>query len=140
MAAHRHHGAQAPGLAAPELAVLAAGLAKLGAPGAAAAGLTADLKNEALGWQADGDEGNTGPYNRDFAHHAPGVQPTSEPAPAENTFSILQARLALRGFSLSRIDGANCPVVYTVTRWGLARDLAKLHDVAPFADRLGARA
>lgn len=140
MAAHDKHGARAPGLAAPELAGPAAVLASLGAAGAAAAGLTAGHKDEAPGWQAEGDEGNTEPIKRDSAHHAPGAQPSNAVAAAEKAFSTLQARLALRSFALTRTDGANCQVVYTVTRWGLVRELASLEDVAAFADRVGAPA
>lgn len=141
MAAHNHHGAQAPGLAEPERArVPAAGLAPLGALGASAAVLTPAHNDEAPGWQAEGDEGNTEPSSHDSAHHAPGAQPANAVAAAEKAFSTLQARLALRGFALTRTDGAGCPVVYTVTRWGLMRELASLDDVAALAERVGAPA
>lgn len=141
MAAHTHHGAHAPGLAAPERArVPADGLAPLGAPGAAPVGMTAGHKDEAPGWQAEGDEGNTEPNSRDSAHRAPGAQPADAVAAAEKIFSTLQARLALRGFALTRTDGTGCPVAYTVTRWGLVRELASLEDVGAFAGRMGAPA
>lgn len=141
MAAHNHRGAHAPGLAAPERTRIPVdGLAPLGAPGAAPAGLTTTQKDEAPGWQAEGDEGNTEPNNRNSAHHAPGAQPANAVAAAEKAFSTLQARLALRGFALTRTDGAGCPALYTVTRWGLVRELASLEDVTEFADRVGAPA
>ena len=128
---HHHDGAASPGLAALQPAALQ--------PTArAAAGLTAGHKDEAPGWQAEGDEGNTEPNSRDSAHHAPGAQPADAVVAAEKTFSTLQARLALRGFALTRAPG--CPVVYTVTRWGLVRELASMDDVAAFADRVGAPA
>lgn len=128
MRAHHHRGAVAPGLAAPPPAV------------DLAAALTAGHKDEAPGWQAEGDEGNTEPNSRDSAHRAPGVQPADAIAAAEKTFRTLQARLALRDFALTRVDADGCPVVYTVTRWGLVRELASLEDVAAFAGRVGAPA
>lgn len=136
---HRIDGAKAPDLGEPEpVCVPAVGLTPLGAPGAAAAGLTAGPKDEAreLGSTA-GFREHTEPNNRDCAHDAPGTQPAYAVAAAEKTFSTLRARLALRGFALTRIDSAGCPV-YTVTRWDLARELASLDDVAAFANRVGA--
>lgn len=127
MAQSHHHGAHAPGLAAPQRAPITAGL-------------TAPLKNEAPGWQAEGDEGNTEPNSRDSAHHAPGAQPADAVAAAEKSFSTLQARLALRGFALTRTEDAGGLVVYTVTRWGLVRELSSLVEVATFAGRVGAPA
>lgn len=55
-------------------------------------------------------------------------------------FATLQARLALRGFTLTRTDAAGSPEAYTVLRWNLARDLASLDAVAEFAIQVGARA
>lgn len=143
MAAHDHHGANALGLAAPERAGAPAdGLASLGTA-AAAAGLTAGHnKDEAreLG-SAAGFWEHTEPNNRDSAHYALVTQPAAAAEAAdEKAFSTLQARLALRGFALTRTDGAGGPVVYTVTRWGLVRELASLVEVASFARRVGAPA
>lgn len=143
MAAHDHHGANALGLAAPERAgVPADGLTPLGAAGAAAAGLTAGHKDEAreLG-SAAGFWEHTEPNNADSAHDALVTQPAAAAEAAdEKAFSTLQARLALRGFALTRTDGAGRPVVYTVMRWGLVRELPRLEDVTAFADRVGAPA
>lgn len=142
MAAHDHHGANALGLAAPERAGAPAdGLASLGTA-AAAAGLTAGHKDEAreLG-SAAGFWEHTEPNNRDSAHYALVTQPAAAAEAAdEKAFSTLQARLALRGFALTRTDGAGCLVVYTVTRWGLVRELSSLVEVATFAGRVGAPA
>lgn len=126
------NGAQALGLAASELAARpAADLQSLGAAGAPAAGLTGDHKDEAprlAGAEGFRDQGKADPD--DCAH-----------AGADGKrFATLQARLALRGFTLTRVDAAGCPVVYTVTRWNLARELGALDAVAAFADMVGAPA
>lgn len=116
---HHQLGAPAPGLAAPQPAA------------GALAGLTADHKDEAprlAGAEGFRDQGKADPD--DCAH-----------AGADGKrFATLQARLALRGFTLTRVDAAGCPVVYTVTRWNLARELATLDAVAAFADMVGAPA
>lgn len=137
MAAHNHHGARAPGLAVPELArVPAAGLAPLGAPGAAPAGLTTTHKDEAPGWQAEGDEGNTEPNNCDSAHHAPQAQPY---AAAHKVIVTLQARAALLGHVLlPGVDDQGNPVFFA-SRWGMSRQLSSVAEVEAFLLRVGGR-
>lgn len=58
----------------------------------------------------------------------------------DKTFATLRARLAMRGWSLSRTSAADGPVVYFAARWNMPRELASLEAVAEFADRVGAPA
>lgn len=84
---------------------------------------------------AEAFKGYTEPNTRDSARDAPKAQLCD---PTDKHFATLQASLALRGFTLTCTDSASGPVVYTVVRWGLTRDLATLEDLAAFADRVGA--
>lgn len=131
MAAHDNHGAQAPGLAAPELAEPAAVLAPLGAPGAAAAGLTAGHKDEAreLGSGAG------------FRDQGQADSPDCAEASSDGKrFATLRARLALAGWALTRTSAADGPVAFFATRWNMPRELADLAAVERFADLVGAPA
>jgi hypothetical protein len=62
------------------------------------------------------------------------------PEPERKAFATLQAEFALLGHSLFR----NCPVDrpgwFTVTRWGLARDLCTLDEVRGFLRQIGGAA
>mgnify|MGYP000290579680 CR=1 FL=1 len=78
MATHPTPGAHALGLVAPQHAhITSAGLVPLGTLGAAPAELTALQKNEAPGWQAEGDEEYIKTNKLDSANHAPLAQVTS---------------------------------------------------------------
>ena len=125
--------ARARGLAAPELAGAAAGLAPIGAPGAAAAGLTAAHKDEAreLGSGAGFRE-----QGRADGTDCPGTLPAEQDD--DKRFATLRARLALRGWALTRTSAADGPAVFFATRWNMPRELASLDAVAAFADRVGA--
>lgn len=134
MAADTTNGARAPGLAAPELAARpAADLPSLGAPGAAAAGLTAHHKDEAPGraWR----EGFRDQGTADVAD-CPGTAPDEQDD--GKRFATLRARLALRGWALTRTNAADGPVVFFASRWDMPRELQSLDAVAEFADRVGA--
>ena len=52
-------------------------------------------------------------------------------------FSILRARLAIAGYTLSRIDASDGAVIYQASRWGMTRMLDNLVDVESFAARVG---
>ncbi len=135
---HHHNGAAAPGLAAPERArVDHADLAALGAATAGSAGLSKPPhKSEPPGVQAEGFRGQR-------QDNRPDSPPTLaiDQAGATDTkrFATLRARLALKGWALSRTDAGDGPVTFYATRWNMARDLASLDAVAEFADRVGAR-
>ena len=128
------NGAQALGLAASELAARpAADLQSLGAAGAPAAGLTGDHKDEPPGRTGRGGLRDQGKANE-------GDCPTmddTEQADAKR-FTTQRARLALRGWVLTRTSAADSPVVFFATRWNKPRELASLDAVAAFADRVGA--
>jgi hypothetical protein len=127
-------GARVPGLAAPELAARpAAGLPSLGAAGAAAAGLTARHKDEAR--ELGSGAGFRGQGTADGAD-SPGAAPDEQCD--GKRFATLRARLALRGWVLTRTSAADGLVVFFATRWGMPRELASLDAVAAFADRVGA--
>ena len=127
-------GAQAPGLAAPELAACpAADLPSLGAAGAAAAGLTAHHKDETR--ELGSSAGFRGQGTADGAD-CPGA--ALDEQDDGKRFATLRARLALRGWALTRTSAADGPVVFFATRWGMPRELGSLDAVAAFADRVGA--
>lgn len=127
-------GARAPGLAAPELAACpAAGVASLGAPGAAAAGLRADHKDEARGLGS-----GAGFRGQGIADGADCPGAALDEQDAGKRFATLRARMALRGWALTRTSAADGLMVFFATRWGMPRELASLDAVAAFADRVGA--
>ena len=139
---HHHHGAHAPGLAAPELACTAAdGLAPLGTPGAAPAGLSLAHKDEAhrlagaAGFRGQGTADN--PDCAQSAHPVHHEQPTGDDA---KRFATLRARLALAGWTLTRHDASGGPVSFYACRWNMPRELADLAAVEAFADCVGAPA
>lgn len=51
-------------------------------------------------------------------------------------FATLQAKLALRGYSLSSVDAAGGPL-FQVSRWGLVTELRDMVAIALFAERVG---
>lgn len=113
---HHHHNTRRAGLAAPERArVVPADLAPLGAPGAAAAGLSAPHKDE--------------------AHRLAGDQPG---ATDYKRFATLRARLALANWGLIRTDPSDGAPIYFATRWNMPFELADLAAVEAFANRVGA--
>ena len=123
-----HHGAAAPGLAAPERAVLPADLASLGAAGAAPAGLSPPQKGECPELAGGGALRGQGKADTpDCADLAAECKP----------LATLRARLALAGWVLTTTP-YNPHGAFTVSRWGMVRDLADLAGVAAFADRVGA--
>lgn len=107
-----------------------------GAAGAALIERQEDESPGAGGAEAfEGQQGN--PNEQHSAQTAPGLQPEGDAQADRKLLSTLQAQLALRGFVLSRTEGANGPATYAVTRWGLVRELATLDDVAAFSRRVG---
>ena len=131
---HYHHNAH---LAAPKPARdIPAGLASLGAPGAAAAGFSAPHKDEAhrlAGAAGYRDQGKTD--NSDCADDPAGDQPGATDC---KRFATLRARLALAGWGLIRTDPSDGAPIYFATRWNMPRELADLAAVKAFADRVGA--
>ena len=124
-----HHGAAAPGSAAPELAHHpVVNLAPLGTTGAALAGLSPPHKDEAP--RLAGAEGFRDQDKADTTIVADLDGP-------RKAFLTLRARLALAGWVLTATP--NSPHgAFSVSRWGMLRDLATLAAVAAFADRVGA--
>ena len=53
-------------------------------------------------------------------------------------FATARAKLAMKGYGLSRTHAADEPVTYFVARWGWGRELRDIAAVADFAVRLGA--
>ena len=92
-------------------------------------------KNKAPGWQAEGYEEKKELSTATVAHLATEAQLVAD---LDKASATLRARLALRGWALSRTYCADHPVVFFATRWNMPRDLAILEDVAAFADRVGA--
>ena len=113
-----------------------AGMAPLGAPDAAAAGLSAPHKDEdhRLAGAAvfrDQDKANTPDCADDPAGDQPGTTDCKR-------FATLRARLALAGWGLIRTDPSDGAPNYFATRWNMPRELADLAAVEAFADRVGA--
>lgn len=124
MAAPNFVGADAPGLAAPVRPGAVAGLASVGAAGAAPAGLSEPHKDETPGLA--GHEGFTGQGAADSPDCA---QQQHE----RKAFENLRARLALRGYALQQQAGGALLVI----RWNLSRELANLADAERFAAQVG---
>ena len=123
---HTHHcGAAAPGLAAPERAVLPAGLAPLGTAGAARSGLSPPQKDERPELAGGGAFREQGRENT----------PDCADITAEcKRLATLRARLARAGWVLT----ADLAGTFTAARWGMARELRDLAAVAAFAAQVGA--
>ena len=126
MDAH-HHGADAPGLAAPELAHHpVVDLAPLGTA-AARAVVTA-----------------TGGKALDAANVEGPVQTETQCLIFEQTtdggklFATLRALLAMKGHALHRTDRDDGQVRFYVTRWNLVRELQSIAAVRAFAEQVGA--
>ena len=123
-----HHGATAPGLAAPDRAAPPAGLASLGSTGAAAAGLSPPQKDECPELAGGGAlKGQRKADTADCADTAAECKP----------LATLRARLALAGWVLTATPD-NPHGAFTVSRWGMVRDLVDLAAVAAFTARVGA--
>jgi hypothetical protein len=120
------HGADAPGLAAPELVHHhPVDLAPLGtaaahavvtptsekAPDAANVGGPAGTETQCLIFEQSTDDGKR--------------------------LATLRAHLALKGYSLHRTAAGDGPVCFYVTRWGLVRELCDLAAVAQFLEQVG---
>ena len=131
---HHRHSAR---LAAPERArVVRAGLAPLGVPGAAAAGLSAPHKDEnhrLAGAAVFKGQGKTD--NQDCADDLAGDQAGATDC---KRFATLRARLAMAGWRLIRTDPSDGAPIYFATRWNMPRELVDLAAVEAFADRVGA--
>lgn len=124
MVAHPH-GAEAPGLAAPELAHHDhVDLAPLGT--AAAHAVVAPTSEKAPDAASVGGPVQTETQRLIFE------QLTDE----GKRFATLRAPLALKGYSLHRTAAGDGPVCFYVTRWGLARELHDLAAVAQFLDQV----
>ena len=123
-----HYGAAAPGLAAPVLAHHAVvDLALLGATGAAHAGLSPPQKDEPH--EAGGHVGLRG-QGRD------NTPDCANPSAECKHFNTLRARLALAGWVVTATPD-NPHGAFTVSRWGMARDLDSLAAVEAFAAQVG---
>lgn len=123
---HNIDGVPAPRLVTPQLAPLQP------------AGLIERHKDEAPGWQAEGDEENTEPNPPYSPQTDCDMQPGDAAQAASKRFRTQKAALAPLRFALNRIEGARGLAAYTVIRWNLSRDLATLDYVTGFADRVGA--
>lgn len=53
-------------------------------------------------------------------------------------FAALQARLALRGWTLTLASATDRKTIFYAARWGKARELADLAAVEAFANQVGA--
>lgn len=51
-------------------------------------------------------------------------------------FATLRARLMLAGWTLTRSDASDGPVIFYACRWNMPRELADLAAVEAFADRV----
>lgn len=126
-----HHGAHAPGLAAPELACLPhVDLAPSGACAPPTAGLS----------PPQDDEGPRAGERRAFKGQGEGDSSDcadTGTTPQCKRLATLRAELALAGWTLTETPGAEHGA-FIATRWGMARDLRGLDDVAAFARRVGA--
>jgi len=125
MVAH-HHGADAPGLAAPELA--RDDHIDLAPPGTAAANAAVTPPSE-----KGPDAANVGGPVQTKTH----FPIFEQPADNGKRFARLRAHLALKGYSLSRTAASDGPVCFYVTRWGMVRELRDLAAVARFLDQVG---
>lgn len=126
MVAHPQ-GADAPGLAAPELAHHdPVDLAPLGA--AAAHAVVTPTSEKAP------DAANVGGPVQTEAQCLIFGQTTDD----GKRFATLRALLALKGHVLSRTHGDDGPVRFYVTRWGLVRELPDIAAVRAFAEQVGA--
>jgi hypothetical protein len=125
MVAHRR-GADAPGLAAPELADHHP--VDLASMGAAAAHTVVRPTSE----KAPDAANVGGPAKTETQTHI-----FEQPADDGKRFATLRAHLALKGYSLSRTAVGDGPVRFYVTRWGMARELRDLAAVARFLDQVG---
>ena len=131
-----HHHGDMPGLAAPELAHHnVVDLPPLGAAAGPAGLSKPPHKSEPPGVQAEGFRGQR---QDDRPDSPPTLAIDQAGATDTKRFATLRARLALKGWALSRTDAGDGPVTFYATRWGMARDLASIDAVAEFADRVGA--
>ena len=125
--AHDHHNAHAAGLAAPEsVRVDHVGLATLGPAGVAPAGLSPPQKDESPGLAGGGAIDGQGQGD---------TLDCADAAAQRKRFTTLRARLALAGWVLTATPHSPYGA-FTVTRWGMVRDLATLADVAVFTNRV----
>ena len=122
-----HHGADAPGLAAPETAAsgCAAGAASVVADVVAHAGLTAQKESAPVAQAAQSRGQN------DAGNSATG-------AGADEAFLTLRALLASKGHVSHRTHDDDGPVRFYVTRWGLVRELPDVASGQAFAEQVGA--
>ncbi len=125
MDAHHHHRADAPSQTAPECAASPAGLAP---HGAAPAGLSPPQKDKCPELAGGGALKGQGKANT-----ADCADTTAEC----KSLATLRARLALAGWALTATPD-NPHGAFTVSRWGMVRDLIDLASVASFTDRVGA--
>lgn len=129
---HPHHGALAPGLAAPELASLVppSGMAALGIAAAAHPGLIEPINDEAP--RLAGAEGFRDQSNTDNTHCA---GPTAADQPIGRFFA-LAAHAAIAGYGLHELAGGG----YLLCKWGMARELPDLRAVVALMRQIGIRA
>ena len=94
--------------------------------GAAPAGLSQPPTSDNARWQAGEVERQETADNADCA----------DAAAQRKRFNTLRARLALAGWGLTSTPN-NPHGAFTISRWGMTRDLLDLAAVARFADRVG---
>ena len=125
---YHHHGAQAPGLAAPECArVDPVGLATLGAAAAGPVGLSPPTKEDAP--RLAGDEGIRRREQDDN-------QDSDATDAQRKALATLTAKMAIAGFSLHPLaDGS-----FLACRWGLSRPLPDLYAAHRFLRHIGGAA
>lgn len=69
------------------------------------------------------------------AHDSSTTRP--EAVAADKTFATLQARAALAGVALSRLDDDRGKPMFVASKWALTRQLASLEEVASFLTKIG---
>ena len=129
---HDHHqGADAPGLAAPELDHhTVVDLAPMGTAGAAPVGLTAAPDVQTPG----GNPASTEHETTDTTDCAAQSRQAQDLSRTDKSRATLAALLALKGYSLHELaDGS-----YLASRWNHTRPLRDLHAVLGFARQVGA--
>ena len=127
---HDHHHAETAGLAAPHAAAIVrtADLAPLGTAGAAPVWLSPPQKGECPELAGGGTFREQGRENT----------PDCADITAEcKRLATLRARLALAGWVLATTPDSPHGA-FTVSRWGMARDLVDLAAVEAFSAQVGA--
>ena len=126
-----HHGAEAPDLAAPELAHHAVvDLAPLGTTGGASAGLRAPPDVQTPG----GNPASTEHKTADTAYCAGQARQAQDLSQTDKTRATLTALLALKGYRLHELTGGSI----LASKWNCTKHLPSLYAVQAFARQVGA--